>query len=720
MASPQPGWVRGARGLHVRGPKRQDTVWWWAPAARGGGDLVLRLRFVPDRRNDLRVVLRGSPQPGAGATAGAPPASWVVLRLYRDRLSLGAYGAGGTTRPLASERAPLHRKRAVELAVLVQGDRLLATLFRAKRGSRVASLTATLPASARGRRLALGAGPRQRPRGLVTALSARPACKGPSSARRGGPPVYVTVAAEAARGSGGRVAGTAPSRPAYFTRKAALMETLSPAAQGKAHRGKAQRVAGKVREVYRTDALGLELLTCAAGPPEAVSLETPWKYVDASYRRERQRRRPIHTPTGFVVDASYKNPEMSDRLLRAYARRFPKLARYYVLGRTHEGRPLGALRIGRGDPAGKPAVLLNGAHHGNEPLSIEPVFEAIQELLEHPERPRVRAWLDALDVWCVPVVNPDGLYAFLEVSRRTGRKNGRDLDGDGRRGRLEGVDLNRNYPYRWHTLGERGSHSNPKSPWYRGSKAASEPEVRAMVRLGLARRFAASLSFHVGTVAVLAPYTIDDVLNPVPNEAWEVAEGLVRDLPDHPDERPWEVRRNLYSVDGTDQDWLRHELGTVALLVEGARGAPRRSARRREVVAALRPLWRRLLTRVASRGALRGTVRNARGEPVVARVEVAETKLRAGERWTSRCADGHFDRLMPWPGRYTVRATVDGLPTVERAVDVGSRPVTVELVIPDAPAATGCPALPKPRGRAPGAGDVVRDPPHRPSERAGE
>jgi len=442
--------------------------------------------------------------------------------------------------------------------------------------------------------------------------------------------------------------------------------------------------------------LGLELLACASRPPEAVSLETPWKYVDASYREARLRKRPLATPTGFVVDASYKNPKMSDRLLRAYARRFPDLARYYVLGRTHEGRPIGALRIGRGDPAGKPAVLLNGAHHGNEPLSAEPVFEAIQELLEHHDRPRVQAWLDTLDVWCVPVVNPDGLHAFLEVSRRTGRKNGRDLDGDGHRGRLEGVDLNRNYPFRWHTLGERGSHSNPQSPWYRGPKAASEPEVRAMIRLGRARRFAASLSFHAGTVAVLAPYTIDDVLNPVPNEAWEIGEGLVRDLPEHPDERAWEVRRNLYSVDGTDQDWLRHALGTVALLVEGARGAPRRAARRREVVAALRPLWRRLLTRVATRGALRGTVRNAQGEPVVARVDVLETKLRAGERWTSRCADGHFDRLMPWPGRYTVRAQVPGLPPVTRVVEVGRRPVTVDLVIPDAPAAEACPRLPKP------------------------
>ena len=30
------------------------------------------------------------------------------------------------------------------------------------------------------------------------------------------------------------------------------------------------------------------------------------------------------------------------------------------------------------------------------------------------------------------------------------------------------------------------------------------------------------------------------------------------------------VRRKLHSVEGTDQDWLRHTFGTLALLVEGA------------------------------------------------------------------------------------------------------------------------------------------------------
>ena len=66
--------------------------------------------------------------------------------------------------------------------------------------------------------------------------------------------------------------------------------------------------------------------------------------------------------------------------------------------------------------------------------------------------------------------------------------------------------------------------------------------------------FAASLSFHTGNVTVLAPYTIDNVSSPTPNEAWLVAEELVAGLPRHPQGKDITVRRNIYPVDGTDQD----------------------------------------------------------------------------------------------------------------------------------------------------------------------
>ena len=82
--------------------------------------------------------------------------------------------------------------------------------------------------------------------------------------------------------------------------------------------------------------------------------------------------------------------------------------------------------------------------------------------------------------------------------------------------------------------------------------AASEPETRAVMRLAIAEHFFASVSFHSGTLAVLAPYTIDGVRDPEPDLARIIAHQAYRAMPRHP-QGPVEFKRNLYAVDGTDQ-----------------------------------------------------------------------------------------------------------------------------------------------------------------------
>lgn len=406
--------------------------------------------------------------------------------------------------------------------------------------------------------------------------------------------------------------------------------------------------------------------------------------------------------------------------LRSYHERYPKLTRLVPLGKSHEGRTLWALAIGRGVKKrdSRPAVLLNGAHHGIELLSIDMALDAAEVLLlrsgEPPQgqgvlppelRPdpaldaQVKRWLDELVVWCVPVVNPDGVWAALHNNPRTGRKNGRDTNRNGKIDRTDGVDLNRNYPFRWGFLGDKGSSPVATSYYYRGPEPASEPETRAMLRLADSERFVASLSYHSGSVAVLAPYTIDNVQSPTPNEAWLVAEELVAGLPPHPQARPWSVRQKLYPVDGTDQDALRASFGTLALLVEGARTDPQTPEGRREIVLAARPLWTRLFDRYLKGPAVHGRVLDSRGRPVVAEIVVAEITLREQEKWTTRCRDGGFHRYLPGPGRYTVRALVDGQVLAEKSIEAaaGKGPVRVDFTIEGPGKPPRCPAEPRSR-----------------------
>ena len=93
-------------------------------------------------------------------------------------------------------------------------------------------------------------------------------------------------------------------------------------------------------------------------------------------------------------------------------------ARTVLLGRSWQGRPIQAIEAG--DPSGV-RVLVVGCIHGNETAGIA-IARALAQL-----SPR------GLDLWIVPDLNPDGVAA-------------------GTRQNAHGVDLNRNFPWRWRPM----------------------------------------------------------------------------------------------------------------------------------------------------------------------------------------------------------------------------------------------------------------------------
>ena len=133
----------------------------------------------------------------------------------------------------------------------------------------------------------------------------------------------------------------------------------------------------------------------------------------------------------------------------------PLIRHEVMLGRSEQGRPIVAWETG--DPNAKRRVLVVGCIHGDEPAGI-----AIANAVAHARVPA------GIDVWVVPDLNPDGVAAGT-------RKNAR------------GVDLNRNFPYRWQPLG--GSFSS-------GPRALSERESRIAYNLIRRVRPTTSIWFH--------------------------------------------------------------------------------------------------------------------------------------------------------------------------------------------------------------------------------
>jgi murein peptide amidase A len=126
-----------------------------------------------------------------------------------------------------------------------------------------------------------------------------------------------------------------------------------------------------------------------------------------------------------------------------------------VIGHSVEGRPIVSLSSGPAEGALK--ILVIGAIHGNETAGMRIARRLIAAAPPHRTRLIV-----------VPTINPDGVAA-------------------GTRGNAHGVDLNRNFPFRWRAL-SGGEYSGPGP--------LSEPESRAAHRLILREKPDVTIWFH--------------------------------------------------------------------------------------------------------------------------------------------------------------------------------------------------------------------------------
>jgi hypothetical protein len=382
------------------------------------------------------------------------------------------------------------------------------------------------------------------------------------------------------------------------------------------------------------------------------------------------------------LQASYKDPDMIAAIVRGWEAAHPSFARAFAIGRSHQGRDIVALRLtNHPRPDELPAVMILAGIHGSELLAPEYALDFVAELLD--DAPRLERTLRSVDLWIVPLLNPDGNAITHTMTQYAGRKNGRGAVVDGRVDPFEGVDLNRNFPFGW-GRDEQASRSFPRSMYYRGPEPGSEPETQALMRLVDQRRFVAAISFHTNGSMILVPYTLNGVTNPEPNAAWAIAERITAGVPEQPSGKPLRVRRQMYPVDGTEQDWMRHAHGTVAYTVEGSHHNPTNRSIRLASVRALRPLVPALIDAVIDGPRVSGRVVDRAGNPIEAVVTLSSERWTAGEAWSSRAADGRFHRLLGAAGPVQVTARAPGYRAATARVDAKG-PVEVTLVMDRSP-----------------------------------
>ena len=147
----------------------------------------------------------------------------------------------------------------------------------------------------------------------------------------------------------------------------------------------------------------------------------------------------------------YSYDELTD-LLENLQQDYSNIFMYESLGKTYQDRDIWLVKISDNVEINEsePEVLYTGGMHGNEKIGFQVTIYSINAIVENYTSinvnesftMRIRHIVNNTELYFIPMVNPDGCEAST-------RKNRRPNDGILGKWLFLGVDINRNFGYKW-------------------------------------------------------------------------------------------------------------------------------------------------------------------------------------------------------------------------------------------------------------------------------
>ncbi|WP_428955404.1 M14 family zinc carboxypeptidase [Streptomyces sp. cg35] len=231
----------------------------------------------------------------------------------------------------------------------------------------------------------------------------------------------------------------------------------------------------------------------------------------------------------------------------------PGLTKVVSIGKTLQGQDILALKVSKGakktNDGAKPSVLYMSNQHAREWITPEMTRRLMHHYVDNYAKDRrIKKIVDSTELWFVLSANPDGYdWTFRSDSNRQWRKNMRDINGDGKYTTGDGVDLNRNFAYKW-GYDDEGSSPSPASQTYRGASPNSEPETKALDAFEKRVGFDYAINYH--SAAELLLYGVGwQVATPTPDDVLYKALAGTPDNSAIPGYHP-QVSSELYTTNG--------------------------------------------------------------------------------------------------------------------------------------------------------------------------
>ncbi|XP_072014985.1 carboxypeptidase B-like [Amphiura filiformis] len=230
---------------------------------------------------------------------------------------------------------------------------------------------------------------------------------------------------------------------------------------------------------------------------------------------------------------------------------YPHIASKEVLGKSHEGRDIHTLKLGKAGE-NKPIIFYNGGTHAREWIGPATVIYMAKLMTErYGKFDEITGLLNKIDWYITPVLNADGyIYSF------TKDRNWRKTRSPNANSTCVRTDPNRNWDIHWD---EVGASSDPCNDSYAGSKAFSEPEIKAISDklTSLKDRVKVYIDFHSYSQLWMTPYGWTPDLPPDYSDLKKLGEEAVKALKavNGTEYMVGSISNIIYPASGSSADW---------------------------------------------------------------------------------------------------------------------------------------------------------------------
>ena len=236
------------------------------------------------------------------------------------------------------------------------------------------------------------------------------------------------------------------------------------------------------------------------------------------------------------------------------------------LGSSYENRAIRGIKFSTGGN-NKPSVFFNGCQHAREWVTVMATTYLADQLSQNYTADSfIQNLLNIVDVYIVPIVNPDG-YVYSHTTDRYWRKNRQPNPGSS----YIGTDLNRNWDADWN--GGQSTSTSPSSDIYVGSYPFSAYEANVLKNyMQSIPNLRGHLDIHSYSALVLGPWGYSN--SQTPDHAEVVSLGnAMNDAITNTNGYPFtfgtgDANGALYLASGTMPDWTYDGLGALGYTYE--------------------------------------------------------------------------------------------------------------------------------------------------------